>query len=194
MNDGKESRRGPFLVGAAVLLIITIALFRLPETFVEKLYRHRPFDITTSGWVYRFLAIAAFAQAAYVGFVLLRTERVERSRNRDPRLAQLSKQEVLRSLARNASGMALLTIVYGLSSFALTGQRGGFWLFVVLSLLQLAWYFRAVGEIQQWLTFQPEFAIAATGKDSAISNDDRRSHYVPPLARGVQSSQPAESD
>lgn len=194
MDNGKEIRRRPFLVGAAVLLIVTTALFRLPETFVEKLYRHRPFDISTSGWVYRLLAVAALAQAAYVGFVLLRTERVKRARERDPRLARSSKQEVLASLARNASMMALLTIVYGLSAFALTGQRGGYWLFVVLSLLQLAWYYRAVGEIHGWLGFQPEFATTTSGEGSTTPPGTEQTHYVPPLARGAQSAQPAETD
>jgi fatty acid desaturase len=48
------------------------------------------------------------------------------------------------SVAWTTAGIASLTLVYGVAAFALTGLRGGFWLFVVVELLQGAWYFRHV--------------------------------------------------
>lgn len=186
MEQVGNTRNLPLSVGLGLLFIVSLAVARLPESFVDQMRRNRPFDISQSGWLYRLLAIVAFAQAAYIGFVLLRTDRVQRARERDSRLARMTKREVMASIAWNAVGMALLTLVYGLSAFALTGERGGYWLFAFLCLLQLAWYFRQVGEIDRWIAFQPEFAAESGAGESRIPEDRLEPvHYVPPLARGV---------
>lgn len=172
-----DRRRPAFAVALAVLVIVSIAVARLPDSFVEQLRRGRPFDISQSGWIYRLLAIMAVTQAVAFGYAAFRTERIAKARQSDPALARMSKPEVVGSVARNAAMVALLTLVYGLSAFGLTGERGGYWLFAFVCLLQLAWYYRQTGQVAQWLRFQPEFVDSG---DSQVEPD-----HVPPLARGV---------
>lgn len=171
----------------AVVGVVTLAVMRLDETFVEQLRRNRPFDGGQSGWIYRLIAIAAVAQALYVGFAVLRSERVKVARERDEKLARLGRGELVRSVARNAAATAGLSLVYGLSAFALTGERAGFWLFFVLVLLQLAWYYRSCGQIAAFMSYQPEFVTS--GHESAGGSahlEETAGHpYSPPIARGV---------
>ena len=122
----------------AVALIVAIAVFRLPEEFVAGLRRDRPLDSIASGWVYRLLAIAAFLQAAIVGLVLLRPERIRADLEANPQPPG--------KVARSAAGMASLTLAYGLGAFLLTGERAGMWLFLVIFAGQTAWYYRQVGK------------------------------------------------
>jgi hypothetical protein len=138
MERIQSARRGPFLFLVAVALILAIAVFRLPEEFVAGLRRDRPLDAVASGWVYRLLAIAAFLQAAFVGLVLLRPERIRADHQDDPRPEG--------KIARGAAGMASLTLAYGLGAFLLTGERAGMWLFLVIFAGQTAWYYRQVGQ------------------------------------------------
>jgi hypothetical protein len=100
----------------------------------------------------------------------------------------MSREEIIVSLARNAAGMCGLTLVYGIAALGLTGQRGGFWLFPGLLVLQAAWYYRQVGEIAKWIEFQPAFIAteAPTPGWSAGPPD-----YTPPIARGLS---PAPGD
>jgi hypothetical protein len=156
-----SSRSGPFLFAAAVISVVSIAVFRLPEEFITQLRSGRPFSAAQAGWLYRLLALAAVAQAAFVGFSVLRVERVEAAQKKDPKLRALTRAQMARSLARNGALIPLLTIVYGLSATALTGERGGYWLFLLLALLQLAWYFREVGQIERWLYSRPPDVAAA---------------------------------
>jgi hypothetical protein len=189
MQQPLARRRNPvFIFGTATLAIITLALMRLPETFVEQVRRNRPFDISQSGWIYRGMVFVAIAQAAYIGFVLLRVEKVQAARSRDPKLAQMGKPELMSSVARNAVGTALLTLVYGGSAFALTGERAGYWLFATLTVAQLAWYFLQCGRIAAWLEFQPEFVVQEGTHDPAPVTPDNENDHLPPLARGVVTS------
>ena len=186
MALGLKRRNTAFAYATAVWFIVCLAMFRLPETFVARLRQNRPFDSTQSGWAYRLMVIVAVAQAAYVGFVLLRPERIQKAREKDPKLAAMSRAEVVASTARNAAGIALLTLVYGVSAFAITGERGGFWLFALLTLAQLAWYFRQVGEVARWISFQPEFvADRPAAEASPAPSANEADAYAPPLARGV---------
>ena len=170
-DDLLERRRRPFGIALAAAVIVTIAVFRLPELFVDQLRRNRAFDTGQSGWLFRLLAIAAVAQAAYIGFVLLRSERVEKAWRVDPKLARMHRSEVFASIVRNAAGMALLTLVYGLTAFLLTGERAGFWLFVLVVAAQLAWYYRQVGMIGRWIAFQPEYLTGA-GESSSVEHPE----------------------
>lgn len=181
MSSTSEVRRPSFAVATALLVIVSIAVARLPESFVEQLRRNRPFDMSGSGWLYRLLAGVAIAQAFYVGFVALRTEKVGEARSKDQKLAHMTRSETVRSVARNAAAIALLTLVYGLSALALTGERGGYWLFAFVTLLQLAWYYRQVGQIAAWIEFQPEFGADVSVEQAQDTGED----HVPPLARGV---------
>ena len=148
----------PFLWSLGVLVVVSIAVARLPQTLVEQLRRNRAFDGSQSGWAYRLLILMAIVQAAYAGFVMLRADKVGAARSKDLKLARMSRGEVVGVVQRNAAGIPLLTLVYGLTAFVLTGERGGFWIFPLIVLLQLAWYYRQTGDIVTWLSFQPEFA------------------------------------
>jgi hypothetical protein len=177
-----ERRRGPFLVAAAVVLIVTILVFRLPESLVDQLRRHRPLSTDQSGWATKLLAMAAIAQAAYGGFVILATERVRRARENEARVSEMSKAEIVTSVARNAAAMVVLTLVYGIAAFLPTGERGSFWLFVLVAVAQGAWYFRQVGEIARWLVLQPEHIVRAESRGWKREPPD----YSPPLARAAR--------
>ncbi|MGH2751946.1 MAG: hypothetical protein ACRDK3_13890 [Actinomycetota bacterium] len=176
----------PFGVALAVLAITTLAVFRLPDALMVQLQRNGPFTSAQAGWAFRLLAIAAALQAAFVGFVVLRTEKVQSSIDKDPKLSEMSKDQIAASLGRAAAGAALLTVLYGLSALFIGGQRAGFWLFVLLTLVQLAWYFRQTGAIAQWLEFQPE------PTPHRIRDVWRKEppDYCPPLARGLTGSEP----
>jgi hypothetical protein len=136
-----------FGVAAAALLIVSVAVFRLPQAFVADLQRDGVLTGDAADVAFVLFAAAALAQSAYGGFVLLRPERIETALAADARLATAPRAVALASVAWNAAGIASLTLVYGVAAFALTGLRGGFWLFVVLELLQGAWYFRQVGVV-----------------------------------------------
>ena len=182
MNELYRRRRVPFAVTAAALAVLSIAVARLPDSFVVSIENNRPLTGPQAGWAYRLLAFAAVAQAIYGGFVVLRAERVKEARTSDPKIAAMSHPEAIASLSRNAAGMVIWTFVYGLSAFAVTGERGGFWLFPVLCLLQGAWYFRQIGEVARWLAFQP---VAADQEDAPAVWRREPDDYCPPIARGL---------
>ena len=173
--------RRPFAVALIALALVAVAVFRLPEALILQIQRDGPFTSEQADWAYRLLAVAAAGQAAFVSFVVLRIEKVKSSIERDPKLAEMSKSQIAASLGRAAAGMAMLTVVYGLSALFIGGQRAGFWLFVAFTLVQLAWYYRQTGAISQWLEFQPE------PTPQRIRNVWRREppDYCPPLARGL---------
>ena len=181
-----ERRRGPFVVAGAIVLIVTVLVFRLPDSLINQLRRNRPFSTDQSGWATRLLAIAAVAQAAYGGFVILTAEKVKKARENVERVTAMSKADIVTSVARNAAVMVVLTLFYGLAVVGTTGERGSFWLFVVIAVAQAAWYFRQVGQIAQWLVLQPE-RIAP--KDSGGWQREPPD-YSPPLARGVAVEEP----
>lgn len=183
MDDLQLLRRTPFAIAAAVALVVAIAVFRLPEEFIANLRAGRPFSATQAGWVVRLLVLAAIAQAAYVGFAVLRPEKVEAARERDESLGAESPEGVVRSVARNAALVPLLTLVYGASTIALTGERGTFWLFLVVALAQLAWYYRATGEIAGRMALRRDSALEpqerapadggpVDGEPSAVADED----------------------
>jgi hypothetical protein len=167
-------------VAASILLIVSIAVARLPESLVSSIENNRTFTNTQAGWAYRLLALAAVVQALYGGFMILRIDRVKHAREKDPKVAEMTHDRVIASLSRNAAGMVMWTLVYGIAAFVITGERGGFWLFPFLCLLQLAWYFREIGSIARWLEFQPEperEAMAAWVREPP--------GYLPPIARAL---------
>jgi hypothetical protein len=172
---------GPFAVGFFVVAIVAIAMFQLPESFVNQLQRNRPLSETQVGWAFRLLALAAVAQAAYGGFVLLSPDRIGKARAEDESLGAMSRSEMVASVARSAATIVTLTLLYGIAAFGVSGERGGFWLFVLITVAQGAWYYRQVGQIAKWLVHQPEMLIAKkTGAWTKEPPD-----YSPPLARGL---------
>lgn len=165
-----------------VVAIVALAVLRLPGSFLTQINNHKPLDDNQADWAYRLLVLIAIAQAVYGAFGILQTERVRKARERDEKVRAMSREEIVVSLARNAAGMCALTLVYGIAALGLTGQRGGFWVFPGLALLQVAWYYRQVGEIARWIEFQPAFIASETpdpGWDAGPSD------YVPPIARGL---------
>ncbi|MDQ4095045.1 MAG: hypothetical protein M3174_02410 [Actinomycetota bacterium] len=181
MDNRIERRWTPLIVVAVVLAIAYIAIARLPESFVAQLGRSRPLGRDQADWAYRLLALAAFAQAVYGGFVLLHTDRIHKLRTTDERVAAMSRTTVLAHVIRTAATLVALTFVYGVAAFFITGQRGGFWLFALITLVQGAWYFRQVNVAARYLEFQPEpEPPRPTGAWRRPSHD-----YTPPLARGL---------
>lgn len=182
MIDQVIRPRAPFWVAAAVLLVVCIGVLRLPESFVAQVERNRPLSSNQAGWAYRLIAVVAVAQAAYGGFFLLRPEAIRKARAGDQKIATAPRERVASLVARNAAFMVVLTLVYGIAALAITGQRGGFWLFPLVAVAQGAWYYRQVGEIGRWLTFQPEIESPGRGGDWNREPAD----YCPPLARGLR--------
>lgn len=156
----KEPSRNlvPFLFSVGVTVVVAVAVVLMPESVVGQLRRNRALDDAQAGWSYRLLAAMAIAQALYVGLAMLRAESIGDVRNKEPRLARVSRSELEGIVHRNAAGLPLLTLVYGLTAFVLTGRQAGFWLFPVVTAIQLAWYFKKSGDIAARLGFQPEFA------------------------------------
>jgi hypothetical protein len=163
---------------------------RLPESYVAQLARSRPLESVQADWAYRLLVFAAIAQAAYGGFVLLHTDRIGDVLAGEGREAGLTRQRILALVVRNAATMIALTFVYGLAAFVITGQRGGFWLFAFLTVVQGAWYFRQVNEIAKFLDFQQEPERESTNSTWRKAPRD----YSPPIARGLQPPAPSQLD
>ena len=182
MSELTRERRTPFVVVGVLIALVTLAIFRLPESFVAQIQNSGTFSLTERGWAFRLLALFALAQAAYVGFVLLRPERVKKARETEEKIAALSRAGLVRSLARTAAGAVLLTMIYGIAAFAASGFRSGFWFFVALCFVQGAWYYRETGQVAKWLNFQPETAVAsAYGVPWVAAPPD----YCPPIARAL---------
>ncbi|MDQ4144493.1 MAG: DUF3329 domain-containing protein [Actinomycetota bacterium] len=181
--DNRLRRRWtPLLVVAAVLAIAFLAMARLPESYVAQLARSRPLGRDQADWAYRLLAFAAFAQAVYGGFVLLHSDRIHELRTNDERVAAMSRERVLALVIRNAAVTIFLTFVYGIAAFFITGQRGGFWLFALLTVLQGAWYFRQVNVVARFLEFQRD---PEPPRPSGAWREPPQD-YTPPIVRGLQ--------
>jgi hypothetical protein len=176
------SRRGPFVVFLIALGILCLAVLRLPDSFLSQLRANKPMDDVQADWAYRLLVLMALAQALYGGFVVLQSERVRKARERDEKTGAMAREEIVTSVTRNAAGMCALTMVYGLAALGLTGQRGGFWIFPGIALLQAAWYFRQVNEVARWIEFQPAFVGGDTSKSEWNAEP---TDYTPPIARGL---------
>jgi hypothetical protein len=184
-----SSRRIPFAAAAVVLLLVCVVVARLPDPFVIALEENSPLESSSqAGWAFRLIALVAVAQALYGGFALLRVDRVEAARERDPGVSRMPATRLIRGLARTAAVMPVLTLLYGIAALWATGLRGGFWLFPTIALLQGAWYYRQVGEIARWLSFQPK--ARTEGPHAAWV--PAPPGYWPPLARGMKDPPGAE--
>ena len=184
MQDRVEMHTSPFIALGAVMLIVFVAVARLPEAFVSQLENGSPLSSAQAGWAFRLMAIAAVAQAAYGGFSLLRVDRVRESWVSDPKMTEMTRAEVAALVSRNAAILVVLTLVYGLALLGLTGERGSFWLFALLAVLQAAWYFRQTHQITEYLARQPEKEKEKKGGRWQREPDD----YCPPLARPLRPS------
>ena len=184
MESHVARRYTPLWVSGIVLLIAFIAMARLPESLVAQMARNQPFFETgrQADWSYRLLVFAALAQTIYGGFVILQIDRVKKAMTSDKGIAGRSRERVLAIVVRTAAGMVLFTLVYGVAAFWFTGQRGGFWLFALIAVTQLAWYFRQVNVIASYLDFQPEPVIEdrPSARWSPAPDD-----YVPPITRAL---------
>lgn len=182
METLEARRRGPFIVMAAIFIAVCLSVITLPDSLIASLERNRPLTDVQAGWAYRLLALFALSQIVYTGGVVFRIERVAEARARDPYLARMPKAGVISSLSRNAAALVVFTLIYGLASVALTGQRGGFWLFPLLAVGQAGWYYREIGQIAVWNAFQPDHVESdPDGGRWRREPDD----YCPPLARGL---------
>ncbi len=201
MESEGAARRGPFLVLAAISLIVTIAVFRLPEALVALLVRHRFLEARQATWGLWLIFAAAFVQALYCGFVTFSPERLAASVRRDSKMALRPLPEATRSMARAGASVAGFTLVYGLAAFLVTGGRAGFWLFVTLLAAQGPWHYRQVGRASRFLARQPEVADDASvagseGADEGLEETAQPDEVeapvpvvvslAPALARGLQ--------
>ena len=182
MNSLLARRRGPFAVALVAVVVVCILVIALPASLFEQVGRNRPLTDAQAGWAYRLIALVALVQAGYGGFAVFRIDRVDAIRARDPNFATKPHTEVIASLARTAAAMVLLTLVYGLATMAITGLRGGFWLFPLIAVAQAAWYYREIGQIAHWAAFQPPAAIQDADRGAW---GGRWPGHVPALARGM---------
>ncbi|MEA2451331.1 MAG: hypothetical protein QOG04_41 [Actinomycetota bacterium] len=175
-------RRGPFIVIAALFVAICIVVISVPDSVLALIERNRPLTSAQAGWAYRLLAFFAIIQIVYTGMSVFRIERLESLREKDDRFAKLPKPKVISSLARNAAALVSFTLIYGIASMLLTGQRGGFWLFPLLAVAQAAWYYREIGQIADWKAFQADETQNDSDHGRWIST---QADYCPPLTRGL---------
>ncbi|MGH2756571.1 MAG: hypothetical protein ACRDI3_02145 [Actinomycetota bacterium] len=183
MGELLQRRRGPFLAVLAAGIVVCAAVVSIPDSLLSQIERNRPLTDAQVGWAYRLIAIAATVQLVYGGFSVFRVERVQSARERDPRVAEMPHTRVISSLSRNAAGMVALTLFYGLATMAVSGLRGGFWLFPLLAVAQGGWYYREIGEIARWKSFQPE--PEEEERDVKPWQPNPAGH-VPALARGLK--------
>jgi hypothetical protein len=164
-----------------LVALVTLAVFRLPASFISQLENAGTFSLSQRGWAFRLLALFAILQAVYVAFGVLRPEHVKSARERDPKVAVLTRSALMSGLSWNAAAIIFLTMIYGVAMLGFTGFRAGFWFFVALAVLQAAWYFREIGRVGHWLGFQPE----TVADSSAASWEPDYTTYSPPLTRGL---------
>lgn len=174
-------RRFPFAIGLGVLAIVSVAVARLPEAFVSGLERDSRFSFSQATWIFRLFVISAVLQGLYGGFGQFRVERVQKALARDEKAAAFPKEKLIAIVARNAVVAALIVLVYGIVLLALTGLRGSFWVFPLVTLAAGAWYYRLVGDVARWLSFQPEPEPERPRSEWRREPPD----YCPPLARGL---------
>jgi hypothetical protein len=189
MDDLLRRRRPAFVLVAVIALILGIAIFRLPDSLLTNIENASPLTVSQRLWLIRFLGFFAFAQALYVGLSVLRVETVRQARLEE-RYATMPFDQLVGALARNSAFAIWLTILYGLVGLGLTGHRGSIWLFIVIALLQMAWYYRQTGEIAGWLALQmPPDAVSRPSGVWEREPDD----YSPPLLRGMKPIEPRSS-
>lgn len=179
MDDLVTRRRVPFTVVGIVVAVTTLALFRLPELFVAQLRRNAALADARGTWGFRILLVVSVGQAVFVGYRVLRTERlaeVEAERiSTDPDRGRLAS-----AVAWMAAGMVALTLVYGVAMFLFTGLRAGFWAFAAVILAQALWYYRLAGDFSRWLAREP-----APPRRTGRAWDRGDADYTPPIARGL---------
>jgi hypothetical protein len=175
-----QLRNPPFFICGGIALIVTIAFFRLPETLVTQIEDRRIATGLVGNWTYRLLAVAAVLQAVYAGRAL-RTEKVRRFVPEE-RVDIAAFGPLYTSLARNAAIAVLLTFVYLLAAFFVTGGRASMWFFVALAVAQWAWYYRQLGKVAEWLGSQPR-PLPEPPEWAALPPEPAA--HVPPLARGL---------
>ena len=180
MDNLDQQRRVPFGIAIAVLAILTVAVFRLPEAFVAQLERSARLIGSQADWAFRLLLAVAVGQAAYAAFMVLRVDRVRSSIAADERLRRKARPALMASISRNAAAIPLLTLVYAIAFLWLTGRRAGVWAFVLIAVLQVGWYYRQTGEIGRWLMLEPEPPPERKAPWSRRDED-----YCPPIARGL---------
>ncbi len=175
-----SSRSKPFLLAAALLVIVCIAVLQLPDIGLVQFERRRELSSAQAGWAYRLLVLAALLQIFFGGWRVLRVERVAEELEDGRSVDRLDDERVVGRLARTSAVMVILTVAYGVAALVLTAERGGFWLFALLAVAQGAWYYREVGVIARWVQGRGE-----TGRPRAPTWTGAPQDYVPPIARAL---------
>ncbi|MDQ3962360.1 MAG: hypothetical protein M3277_00350 [Actinomycetota bacterium] len=183
MEELLKRRVPPYAALIVFGIFLCVLVVQIPDTFLTQLERNRPLTDAQAGWAYRLIAFFAVVQIVYGGFSVFSIERVQAARAKYHTLASMTPESIVTSLARNAAAMVGLTLAYGLATIAITGLRGGFWLFPVLATAQAGWYYREIGQIARWRSFQP--IPAERDPDRGAWKPPGPGH-VPALARGMQ--------
>ncbi|HEV3473419.1 MAG TPA: hypothetical protein VG408_09515 [Actinomycetota bacterium] len=183
MEELLKRRVPPYVALTTFGIIVCAVVIQIPDSFLTQLERNRPLTDAQAGWAYRLIAFFAIVQIVYGGFSVFRIERVQAANARDRALASMTPERMVTSLSRTAAGMVVLTLTYGLATIAITGLRGGFWLFPLLCVAQAGWYYREIGQIAGWRARQP--ALMDTGPDRGPWKSPGPGH-VPALARGMR--------
>ena len=182
VRDLGGRRTGPFTVAGTIILVVSALVAGLPDSLLTQLMRDRILDGDQAGWAYRLLVLFALIEFVYGGYRVFRLEQASTSRIEDGRTAALSSERYISSLARTAALFVAFTVLYGLASIWLTGQRGGFWLFPLLAVAQLAWYYRSIGEIAVWEGRHRSVTPAHPGPEPWPR---LLPGYCPPITRGL---------
>jgi hypothetical protein len=179
MDDLLARRRIPFAVVGAIVVVVTVAVFRLPELFVSQLRRDAVLPDARGMWGFRILLGVAIGQAVFGGYRVLRAERIATVET-EKIATEPDRGKLVSAAAWFGAGMIALSLVYSVASFVLTGLRAGHWAFVALIVAQGLWYYRLVGEFARWLERQP---APPPGRKTPWTRGD--ADYTPPIARGL---------
>lgn len=160
-----QLRDRPFGAATTVVLIVSIAVLRLPDQLITEIRLGRPFSPSQTGAIFFILAVVAGAQALYVGLKVLRIEAIDEARSEASEAP--SSVALVRTVSRETAWIPLLTLVYGLSDLAFTGERAGYWLFLLICLAQLGWYYRRTGVIADHLDQQMRLTIRGNSEEES---------------------------
>lgn len=158
-----QDRRAAFGMAAAVIALASAAVVSIPQATLRVYERDRGLAESQAAWAFRLLLLAAVIQAVYGGATLGRAAGG--------------------ATPGTASGMVLLTIVYGIAAVAMTGERAIFWVWVGVAIVQGGWYYRMVGETT------PGGDKGSTPSDAVVQWEPAGPDYCPPLARGLETPQ-----
>lgn len=179
MDDLVARRRVPFIVLGTAVAIVTVVIYLLPEPFVLRLQEDALLADAAGTWALRILLLVAVGQALFGGYRVLRVERLATLEGE--RIAsEPHRERPASTVAWVAAGLVVLTLLYWVATFTVTGLRADSWAFLAVLVVQALWYYRLAGDAARWLGEQ---VAPPDGLKAAWDRGD--SDYTPPIARGL---------